>query len=131
MSGARCWQRFDLPGADVRLARFCDAAQAHEWFLRLHAEIPWEQHRLRLFGREVDSPRLSCWVGDAGTAYTYSRVLFEPRPWTPARLPAGPCGVRSGCGTLHAACSSPIARKYPPRCKHPWLKMRSLESRVR
>ena len=47
------------------------------------AEIPWEQHRLRLFGREVASPRLSCWIGDAGTGYTYSRTHFEPRSWTP------------------------------------------------
>lgn len=47
-------------------------------------EIPWERHRIKLFGREVDSPRLSCWIGDEGTEYTYSRTRFEPRPWTPA-----------------------------------------------
>ena len=40
--------------------------------------------RLRLFGRTVDAPRLSCWMGDAGTAYTYSRTRFEPQPWAPA-----------------------------------------------
>ena len=78
------WQRFELPGADVRLARFCDAAASASWFERLHAEIPWQRHRLRLFGRQIDAPRLSCWIGDAGTAYTYSRVRFEPQPWTPA-----------------------------------------------
>jgi alkylated DNA repair dioxygenase AlkB len=78
------WQRFDLPGADVRLARFCDPAQAQQWFARLHAEIAWERHRLRLFGREIDAPRLACWVGDANAAYTYSRTRFTPRPWTPA-----------------------------------------------
>jgi len=78
------WRRFDLAGADVRLARFCDAAAAQRWFSRLHAEIPWEQHRLRIFGREIDSPRLSCWIGDADAAYTYSRTRFEPRAWTPA-----------------------------------------------
>jgi|SRR5882724_562087 len=78
------WQCLDLPGADVRLARFCDADAAASWFARLHVEIPWERHRLRMFGREIDAPRLSCWIGDAGTAYTYSRVRFEPRPWTPA-----------------------------------------------
>ncbi len=47
-------------------------------------EIPWERHRIKLFGREVDSPRLSCWIGDEGTEYTYSRTRFEPRAWTPA-----------------------------------------------
>jgi len=80
------WRRFDLAGADVRLARFCDAAAAQRWFSRLHAEIPWEQHRLRIFGREIDSPRLSCWIGDADAVYTYSRTRFDPQPWTPALL---------------------------------------------
>jgi len=37
-----------------------------------------------IFGREIPAPRLSCWIGDPGAAYTYSRVRFEPRPWTPA-----------------------------------------------
>ena len=77
------WHRFDLPDADVRLVRLYDAAQAQEYFARLRFEIPWERHRLRLFGREVDSPRLSCWIGDADAVYTYSRVRFEPQPWTP------------------------------------------------
>ena len=39
---------------------------------------------MRLFGRDVPAPRLSCWIGDAGTTYTYSRVRFEPRPWPPS-----------------------------------------------
>jgi alkylated DNA repair dioxygenase AlkB len=78
------WRRFPLPGADVRLTRFCTAAAAQAWFARLHAEIPWQQHRLKIFGREVDSPRLSCWIGDAQAVYTYSHTRFEPQPWTPA-----------------------------------------------
>jgi len=78
------WRHFHLPGADVRLARFCVAAAAQTWFARLLAEVPWERHRLRIFGRAVDSPRLSCWIGDADAVYTYSRTRFEPRPWTPA-----------------------------------------------
>ena len=77
------WQRFDLPGADVRLARLCSVGEAQEYFARLHAEIPWERHRLRLFGREIDAPRLSSWIGDADAVYTYSRVRFEPHAWTP------------------------------------------------
>jgi len=73
-----------LPGADVRY--FADAFTRNADALRdaLLREIPWERHRIKLFGREVDSPRLSCWIGDAGTEYTYSRTRFEPRAWTPA-----------------------------------------------
>jgi len=78
------WQTFALADADVRLAQFCDAADADRWFARLREEIPWERHHLRIFGREVASPRLSCWIGDAGAAYRYSGARFEPRAWTPA-----------------------------------------------
>jgi alkylated DNA repair dioxygenase AlkB len=52
----------------------------------LREEIPWEQHYVRLFGRKRASPRLSCWIGDPDAVYTYSRVRFEPRPWTPTLL---------------------------------------------
>lgn len=71
-----------LPGAQLRFATnlFTDPAAV---FAQLHDEIAWEQHRLQLFGRRVDSPRLSCWVGDADAVYTYSRTRFVPHPWTP------------------------------------------------
>lgn len=78
------WQTFALPGADVRLARFCDAPAAARWFARLHAEIPWRQQHVRLFGREHPMPRLSCWIGDADAHYRYSGQDFVPGPWTPA-----------------------------------------------
>ena len=78
------WQIFALLDADVRLTQFCGGDEAAHWFARLHAEIAWERHRLRLFGREVDSPRLSCWIGDADAVYTYSGTRFVPHAWTPA-----------------------------------------------
>jgi len=78
------WHSIDLADAEVRLGQFCDAATAQAWFARLHAEIPWQQQRIRIFGRELDSPRLSCWIGDPDAVYTYSRTRFEPHPWTPA-----------------------------------------------
>ncbi len=53
----------------------------------LEARVPWEVHRIRLFGRLVDSPRLSCWIGDPGAAYTYSGARFQPHPWPAALLP--------------------------------------------
>ncbi len=37
-----------------------------------------------MFGRLVDSPRLSCWMGDPQAAYRYSGVRFTPVPWLPA-----------------------------------------------
>lgn len=77
-----------LPGAEVRFApAWLPAAEADALFADLLREIAWETHRIRMFGREVDSPRRSCWIGDPGAAYTYSRTRFEPRPWPPTLLP--------------------------------------------
>lgn len=73
-----------LPGADLRYdAAFVPAAERAPLFAALQREIPWEVHRIRIFGREVDSPRRSCWIGDPDAAYTYSGTRFAPHPWTP------------------------------------------------
>jgi alkylated DNA repair dioxygenase AlkB len=78
----------DLHGADVAIdPAWLPRDRADALFATLHAAIPWEVHRIRLFGRQVDSPRLSCWIGDADAAYTYSGARFEPHPWPPALLP--------------------------------------------
>lgn len=94
------WRHFPLVGADVRLAQFCAEPVARDWFARLHGAIAWEQHRLLIFGRRIDSPRLSCWIGDADAVYTYSRTRFEPRPWTPA-LAELRAAVSALCGEVY------------------------------
>ncbi|MGH8083566.1 MAG: alpha-ketoglutarate-dependent dioxygenase AlkB family protein [Lysobacter sp.] len=54
----------------------------------LHAalldQVRWEVHRIRLFGREHDSPRLSSWIGDPDAHYRYSGADFRPHPWPDA-----------------------------------------------
>ncbi|HEX5755911.1 MAG TPA: alpha-ketoglutarate-dependent dioxygenase AlkB [Arenimonas sp.] len=77
-----------IPDADIRYQYdWLPAAEADALLDVLTRVIPWEMHRIRLFGREVASPRLSCWIGDADAVYTYSRTRFEPRPWLEALLP--------------------------------------------
>ncbi|MBA2237492.1 MAG: alpha-ketoglutarate-dependent dioxygenase AlkB [Lysobacter sp.] len=56
-------------------------------FEDLRRGLAWEVHRIRLFGRLVDSPRLSCWIGDPGARYRYSGADFDPHPWPAALLP--------------------------------------------
>lgn len=77
-----------LPDADIALDRaWLSVREADALFATLLATVPWATHRIRLFGREVDSPRLSCWIGDPGAAYTYSGSRFEPHPWPAALSP--------------------------------------------
>jgi alkylated DNA repair dioxygenase AlkB len=74
----------------------------------LRDDVPWEVHRIRLFGREHASPRLSCWIGDPGTGYRYSGSTFEPRPWLPALLE-----LRERlCAELGTAFNSVLANLY-------------------
>ena len=82
------WQHIELAGADLKFDRaWLSPAQAAALFAALRDGIAWETHRINLFGREVDSPRLSCWIGDPDAAYTYSRTRFEPHPWPEALMP--------------------------------------------
>lgn len=74
-----------LPGADVRLDRdWMEPAAADVMLATLTASIPWENHPVRLFGREIPAPRLSCWMGDADARYRYSGIDRAACAWLPA-----------------------------------------------
>jgi len=75
--------RAGLPGATLRFQPAWLAGDAADrLFEALHEALPWSVHRIRLFGREVDSPRLSAWIGDEDAVYRYSGTAFTPHPWT-------------------------------------------------
>ncbi|GAB2497428.1 alpha-ketoglutarate-dependent dioxygenase AlkB family protein [Arenimonas alkanexedens] len=77
--------RFPIPDGQLSFEpHWLPRAEADELLAEVMDTVRWETHRIRMFGREVDSPRLSCWIGDAGASYVYSRTRFEPRPWPPA-----------------------------------------------
>lgn len=77
-----------MPGAELWFApAWLVPAQANALLLALHRQVAWETHQIRMFGRLVDSPRLSCWIGDAGVSYTYSGTRFLPRAWPPSLGP--------------------------------------------
>jgi len=80
--------RIELPGAEIDwIPGWLAAPDAEILRLQLIDQVDWEVHRIRLFGREVDSPRLSSWIGDAQAHYRYSGADFVPRPWPPALQP--------------------------------------------
>jgi alkylated DNA repair dioxygenase AlkB len=53
------------------------------WIHGLRDELPLRQESLVIFGREIDTPRLTSWHGDPHARYRYSGRTFEPQPWTP------------------------------------------------
>ena len=94
------WRPLPLPGAELAIVDdWLAPAHADALFARLQETVPWENHRIRMFGREVASPRLSCWIGDPQATYVYSRTRFEPHPWSPVLAALNErvgdaCGVR-------------------------------------
>jgi len=73
-----------LIDGDARLvADFLTHAESDAYFSKLLDLVAWEQHVIRIRGREVASPRLSAWYGDPGAHYRYSGLSLEPLPWLP------------------------------------------------
>lgn len=80
--------RVALPQAEISWCRgWLQAAQADALMQALLAQVQWEVHRIRMFGRVVDSPRLSSWIGDPEASYRYSGTQFAPQPWLDALQP--------------------------------------------
>ena len=103
------WKPVALAGADVALMEaWLTAAEADALQADLLATVGWETHSIMLFGRRLATPRRSCWIGDPGTGYTYSRTRFEPNPW-PASLTALRARLEQTCG---ARFNSVLANLY-------------------
>ena len=79
--------RINLADADIRFEpHWLAPAEADALLALLRDTIAWERHRIVLFGQTMDAPRLSCWIGDADSVYSYSRTRYLPRPWPDALL---------------------------------------------
>lgn len=59
------------------------SAEADRLLAELCEQLPWEQPRVRVFGRYRRVSRLQSWHGDPDTEYRYSGLRLAPRPWTP------------------------------------------------
>ncbi len=105
------WMLFppDLPDADVRhLPGWLSVGEADSLLHDLQQHVLWDIHRIRMFGRWVDSPRLSCWIGDPDAHYRYSGTDFVPHPWPAALLPLRE-RLQQWCG---ARFNSVLANRY-------------------
>lgn len=98
-----------VPGADVAFdPGWMPRDEADRLLAALREAVPWSVHRIRLFGRAVDSPRLSCWIGDPDASYRYSGTRFEPHPWPEALVPVRGRVTRE----LDVAFNSVLANRY-------------------
>ncbi|RBP53337.1 alpha-ketoglutarate-dependent dioxygenase AlkB family protein [Arenicella xantha] len=72
-----------LPDADIEYRPgFLEHAAAMALFEQLLAETDWRQETVQVYGKSHLTPRLSCWMGDAGLDYQYSNMTMSPTPWS-------------------------------------------------
>ena len=69
-------------GSAVLHRRALSPSVTTEAFHELLDAVPWQQHDVRMFGRQVAQPRLVAWFGDPGRRYTYSGLTLDPLPWS-------------------------------------------------
>ncbi len=75
-------QKLPVIGADLLYdQQFISADQADTLLTEIITQVQWQQAELKIYGRNVRTPRLSCWMGDADASYVYSNTHFEPLPW--------------------------------------------------
>lgn len=65
---------------------FLARSEADAVFRSLHDRAEWKQEKIRMYGKEIDIPRLTAWYGDPGMTYTYSGIRGDSTPWLPELL---------------------------------------------
>ncbi|MHA4847609.1 alpha-ketoglutarate-dependent dioxygenase AlkB family protein [Flavitalea antarctica] len=59
---------------------------ATELFSQLREQVPWRQEPIKMFGKEIMQPRMTCWFSDPGISYSYSGITMNAHPWIPPLL---------------------------------------------
>jgi alkylated DNA repair dioxygenase AlkB len=54
-----------------------------EKFIR---EVPWQQRTVKMYGKEIVTPRLTAWFSDPADSYPLTAYEADPFPWTPELL---------------------------------------------
>lgn len=52
----------------------------------LKENINWQQETIQMYGKLLNTPRLTAWYGDNSKTYAYSGKKYDPHPWTPELL---------------------------------------------
>ena len=76
-----------IPDGEVIIYRnFFEESESDRLFEELKNSLNWQQDKIKIFGKEVNLPRLTAWYGDEGKSYNYSGITMNPNSWTPELL---------------------------------------------
>lgn len=62
-----------------------DTAESELLLNKFIEETPWKQPVIKMYDKEITTPRLLAWFGDAGEGY-WTEKKAEVNPWTPELL---------------------------------------------
>lgn len=69
----------NLPDADIRYyPNFFSFDEATHYFRVLRERIPWQQDKIKVFGKTFPQPRLTSLYGNNEKPYTYSNITMFP-----------------------------------------------------
>jgi alkylated DNA repair dioxygenase AlkB len=72
-----------MPDAEVAVFHeFFQPSESDHFFEKLLTQTNWRQDKIRMYGKQIDLPRLTAWHGDPGKNYSYSGISMQPDAWT-------------------------------------------------
>jgi alkylated DNA repair dioxygenase AlkB len=75
-------RRLPLSDAEVHYdPDFLAPVEARALFEVLHQDQPWQQSRRRMYGRDLDVPRLQIWYGEPGATLDMPTMGIRARAW--------------------------------------------------
>ena len=64
------------------LPNFFNPEEVNSLAPNLKTNINWNQETIRMYGKLLNTPRLTAWYGDNAKTYAYSGKKYDPYPWT-------------------------------------------------
>ncbi|MBL4676206.1 MAG: alpha-ketoglutarate-dependent dioxygenase AlkB [Mucilaginibacter sp.] len=67
-------------------ADFFTVDESLKFMQNLKTGIDWKQETIQMYGKILNTPRLTAWYGDNERTYAFSGNKYHPMPWTPELL---------------------------------------------
>ncbi|ALM06563.1 2OG-Fe(II) oxygenase [Sediminicola sp. YIK13] len=76
-------QKLVLPDADITYyPNFLDPMEADTYFEVFKNTVPWQQDKIKIFGKTHAQPRLTALYGNNSKPYSYSNITMQPHDFT-------------------------------------------------
>jgi alkylated DNA repair dioxygenase AlkB len=62
---------------------FFSKEESAAFMQKFKGNIAWKQETIQMYGKMLNTPRLTAWYGDNNKSYAFSGKKYDPNPWTP------------------------------------------------